>query len=197
MHTVHKIINKFFQNSDRKYLEIGVYDGKNFNSTLIKNKISVDMSNKLYNPTHLMSSDDFFEIEKKELYDIIFIDGDHSAIQVIKDFNNSLKILNDNGVIFLHDLFPPSIEFTKREYCDDSYKILNYFIENDFDVLVDKSDFGSTCVFIKKKIRDDINLNLSYNEFVIKYSEHELIMNSYEEFEVKFKEKYENINIGS
>ncbi len=55
-----------------------------------------------------MTSDKFFTINK-EKFDCIFIDGLHHYSQVIKDINNSIEILNDNGVIFIHDCLPNNL----------------------------------------------------------------------------------------
>ena len=53
-------------------------------------------------------SDAFFEELRKnqspQRYDVIFVDGDHSYVQSIKDIENSIEFLSENGVIFLHDL---------------------------------------------------------------------------------------------
>ena len=49
--------------------------------------------------------------ENKKTFDIIFIDGMHHYDFVYRDFINSLKILNDNGIIFLDDVLP----LNKRE----------------------------------------------------------------------------------
>lgn len=39
----------------------------------------------------------------KNKFDLIFIDGDHGTKSVICDINNSLKIINKNGIILIHD----------------------------------------------------------------------------------------------
>jgi hypothetical protein len=54
---------------------------------------------------HVMTSDEFFK-QNKKTYDIIFIDGLHEDAQVMKDVENSLKFLNENGTILLHDCTP-------------------------------------------------------------------------------------------
>jgi predicted O-methyltransferase YrrM len=51
------------------------------------------------------TSDSFFQ-SNKDYFDLFFIDGDHTALQVFKDIENSLKWLNDNGCIVLHDICP-------------------------------------------------------------------------------------------
>jgi hypothetical protein len=45
-------------------------------------------------------------------FDLIFIDGLHTAEQVKKDFENALKILSPNGFIVLHDCNPEKEEHT-------------------------------------------------------------------------------------
>jgi len=106
------IINKFIQKYKYEtYLEIGVDGGWLFNSIGIKNKESVDPALGQYshaNPTHKMTSDEYFENCCKVKYDIIFIDGLHESHQVDKDIKNSLKCLNDGGRVLLHDCSPPN-----------------------------------------------------------------------------------------
>ena len=44
----------------------------------------------------------------KKNFDVIFIDGFHHYEQCRKDIINSLKVLNENGFILLHDMIPRS-----------------------------------------------------------------------------------------
>ena len=53
----------------------------------------------------IMTSDDFFT-KNKDNFDLVLIDGLHTYAQVKKDILNSLKILNDGGLILLHDCLP-------------------------------------------------------------------------------------------
>jgi predicted O-methyltransferase YrrM len=55
---------------------------------------------------HNMTTDNFFEQEKNRgvVYDIVFIDADHSYEGVRKDFANAQKHLNDGGLIVFHDI---------------------------------------------------------------------------------------------
>lgn len=39
-------------------------------------------------------------------YDLIFLDGDHSALAVYREISAALKLLNDGGLILLHDFYP-------------------------------------------------------------------------------------------
>jgi len=86
-----------------RYLEIGIGNASaNFNKISAAVKDAVDPVNPC---NHLMSSDAFFSSNTSQ-YDIIFIDGDHKAAQVIKDISNSLKCLSTDGIILLHDCNP-------------------------------------------------------------------------------------------
>ena len=98
---VRKVLDK---KKDCKYLEIGCDDNFVFNSIILpdENKIGVDPRQ---GGNHRMTSDEFFSQNKKN-FDIIFIDGLHHYEQCQKDVINSLKFLNLNGYIFIHDLLP-------------------------------------------------------------------------------------------
>ena len=98
---VRKILDK---KKDCKYLEIGCDDNFVFNSIILpdENKIGVDPRQ---GGNHRMTSDEFFS-QNKMNFDVIFIDGLHHYEQCQKDVINSLKFLNLNGYIFIHDLLP-------------------------------------------------------------------------------------------
>ena len=100
------IINKIIKKKKfESYLEIGCQSDVNFSKIIIKNKIGVDPQT---GGTHRMTSDDFFK-QNKSTFDLIFIDGLHVYEQVLKDIENSLKVLNENGVILIHDCLPAKI----------------------------------------------------------------------------------------
>ena len=98
---VRKILDK---KKDCKYLEIGCDDNFVFNSIILpdENKIGVDPRQ---GGNHRMTSDEFFS-QNEMNFDVIFIDGLHHYEQCQKDVINSLKFLNLNGYIFIHDLLP-------------------------------------------------------------------------------------------
>lgn len=93
------------------YLEIGIGNSKeNFDNIICVKKTGVDPNadpNADPNTSLIVccKSDEFFSINK-DLYDIIFIDGDHRCEQVDKDINNSLNVLNPDGIIICHDCLP-------------------------------------------------------------------------------------------
>jgi hypothetical protein len=96
----------------KSYLEIGINRKINFKRIIIDHKDGVDPN---VDCDFIMTSDKFFEINKNT-YDIVFIDGLHQDAQVTRDINNSLKILNENGIILLHDCNPKRAHHQRDEY---------------------------------------------------------------------------------
>ena len=90
----------------KKYLEIGMGPGVNYNSLVCDYKLCVD-PNPTVPVTHKMTSDEFFE-QNKEMFGVIFIDGLHWSDQVYKDILNSLNVLSSGGYVVCHDINPHS-----------------------------------------------------------------------------------------
>lgn len=98
---IQKLIDK---NGYKRYLEIGVRDGRNLNKIQVEHKDGVDPAGKCNFP---IKSDDFFkQLDKDVKYDLVFIDGLHLRDQVLKDVENALKHLSRGGIIVLHDCNP-------------------------------------------------------------------------------------------
>ena len=87
------------------YLEIGCDTDYTFKKIVIKRKVGVDP---IRGGNIRSTSDDFFKTNK-ESFDCIFIDGSHLYDQVRKDIINAIKVLNNKGIIFLHDTLPKKI----------------------------------------------------------------------------------------
>jgi hypothetical protein len=100
----HLVINEN-TTPEQKYLEIGIEYGYNFDNVHFKTKIGVDPDPKCENEIIKLTSDDFFE-KNCDFFDTVFIDGMHQSEYVLRDFNNSISKLNDNGVIFIDDILP-------------------------------------------------------------------------------------------
>jgi len=121
------IINKLIKlNGFTNYLEIGVCDPKFcFDKVKCELKHGVDPGVEFEeNPvTYQMESDTFFaylkEHDPSRKYDVIFIDGLHKSYQVKKDIINSLKVLNPNGYVLLHDCNPPTSFMAREDYLVD------------------------------------------------------------------------------
>lgn len=116
----------------KSYLEIGVQNpANNFDKIKCERKIGVDPDMSLPDVREgprivRLESDEFFrsfnkvndsggEIESNlyNHFDIVFLDGLHTAEQVKRDFENSLRCLSDNGFIVIHDVLPKFEETTK------------------------------------------------------------------------------------
>lgn len=110
--TRHSVINQIIEKYNLvnpNYLEIGVMAGGTFKNVNSTNKDGVDPD--LYGNccelvNYKMLSDDFFANHISKKYDIIFVDGLHTAHQVSVDIYNSIKNLSDGGWIILDDVFP-------------------------------------------------------------------------------------------
>jgi len=119
----------------RTYLELGIYDG----STLarvgetVPRVIGVDIKdlriNKNIGEFHLSTTQDFLQ-SFNDMVDVIFIDADHSFESVREDFESALKLLNEFGIIILHDTDPISEKYLDKGYCGDSYKMLDWLEDN-------------------------------------------------------------------
>jgi hypothetical protein len=105
------------------YLEIGVSGGAAFRRITAAEKIAVDpaftlsarsrrLADAKARATHYFetTSDDFFASETAFLeqrgIDVALIDGLHTYQQVVRDVENTLRYLRDDGVIVLHDCNP-------------------------------------------------------------------------------------------
>lgn len=103
------IINYLIRvNNYKSFLEIGTQEHINISNINIDKKVSVDPDPEV-NANFVMSSDDFFK-QNKETFDIIFVDGLHHADFAYRDIINSLRILNPEGCVVVHDVIPFSYE---------------------------------------------------------------------------------------
>ena len=116
------------------YLELGLYKGETWKkvSPFCKNMVGVDIvDHNLEGEIYIETTDYFFSHFQKKI-DMAFIDADHSFESAKKDFINCYNLLNDGGVIMMHDTDPESDHLFSSGYCGDSYKIVS-FLENNFE----------------------------------------------------------------
>ena len=155
------LIDKY---SFKKYLEIGCDDDASFSKIKIEKKIGVDPFS---GGTIRDTSDNFFK-NNKDFFDIIFIDGLHIYDQVIKDINNSLKFLNKDGFILIHDCLPrtkahQAIPRYRGSWNGDVWKaIVEMRTKKDVETYTCKIDYGIGV--IQNKDNTDI-LNLETQDF--------------------------------
>ena len=173
------IIDKYnFQN----YLEIGCDKNQSFSKIIVSNKVGVDP---IKGGTIRSTSDDFFLKNLNNNFDIIFIDGLHYYEQVIKDIKSSLKILNNNGFILVHDCLPRSLAHQavpryRGSWNGDVWKSI-VVLRNDInlDIITCEIDFG-VAIIRKRKNQNPLNLSQKYLKslkFQDYYHNHKKFMN--------------------
>ena len=172
------IVQDIIQKKNYKsYLEIGCFDDELFNHIKCEQKVGVDP---VSGGTIRKTSDQFFETNTNK-FDCIFIDGLHEYHQVKKDIINSLKYLNDDGIILLHDCLPNNFyaQATPRcqyEWNGDVWKAIVEFRNNkDVDVYTCNADYGIGVIF--KRPNNNL-LNQTIHDFK----------------NLKFQEYYNNYN---
>jgi hypothetical protein len=124
------------------YLEIGIARGECFNrvAPMVNGQaVAVDINPKCKNYIrqkrgvnfYNMSSDEFFSgsYSKGMYFGLIFIDGNHDYNQLLKDYGKSMMYLAPNGIICIHDTYPPNKEYLL--HCKDSYKITDMLKHGD------------------------------------------------------------------
>lgn len=160
------------KNGLKSYLEIGLGSGENFKTINCEYKQGVDIKYGL--GTFTGTSDAYFMslvnlekikenggltagIDSIKTFDLIFIDGLHHADQVKRDFENSLKCLNEGGFIVIHDTLPEKEETTivprnTKVWHGDVYKFamtLNTYENIVFTTI--NMDCGCTVVWKEEK----------------------------------------------
>jgi len=152
-----EIIKKIINNRKYKtYLEIGCDNDDIFSNINLQEKLGVDP---VSGGNIRKTSDDFF-LSNDNKFDIIFIDGLHEYEQVKKDIKNSLKFLNNGGVIILHDCLPTSyfqqaIPRSQFKWTGDIWKaIVEMRTKEHLDTYTCYADMGLGIIFNRP------NLNL-------------------------------------
>ena len=91
------------------FLEIGVYEWNTIKYVKVPRRIGVDPHPQRSAPegidAYVMTSDTYFE-STHNLVDLVFIDGWHGYDQAYRDVKNAVNVLNDGGLILLHDCNP-------------------------------------------------------------------------------------------
>ncbi len=206
MNRVELIQGVFKRTSFKNYLEIGALSGNTFLRIKAKYKTAVDPSFKIpfekkvkwlikepknFNNKYFKEeSDSFFTNRKTYLkkvgsLGVVLVDGLHTFRASLNDVLNSLKYLDKNGIIIMHDCYPsneaaalptklfPTEQEQKSakgwtgEWCGDVWKTIPYLLENLqglLDVHVLNCDHGLGIIRIKNKI-DEKDLVISESQF--------------------------------
>ncbi len=143
---INAIIKK---NKYKSYLEVGTEHGNTFRAIDIPYKICVDPYKQCEDLTHEMTSDDFFK-QNEEKFDIIFVDGMHTEEQATIDIDNSFKVLNENGIIVVHDCLPHCEEFTQLRWNGTVFRSIIDLRYNNPDIEIYVVDTDNGCGVLKR-----------------------------------------------
>ena len=128
-----------------------------------------------------MTSDEFFKSNDR-FFDVIFIDGLHSYEQCAKDCMNSMKFLNNNGIIIFHDLLPRSTEEEKDNKSGDVWKNAYEISKiNDSKFIIVNIDHGVGILKIDKSSRYQKSPGIekkTFNDFINEFKAKLPIVNS-------------------
>jgi hypothetical protein len=154
-----ELINAVIKHKNYKsYLELGIGQHLWTISQIRCDSISsVDVTkvNDVF-PSFVGTTDDFFKNNTKT-FDVIYIDADHEENAVLRDFNNSVKCLNEGGVILMHDVGPYNEEGTSLYAHGTAYKAFikirnsNNYTGFSYEFTEDKDILG----FVKKRKNDN------------------------------------------
>ena len=176
----------------KSYLEIGCFDNELFDHINCEKKVGVDP----YSGGTLRETSDYFFSKNKETFDCIFIDGLHIYQQVKKDIFNSIKSLNQNGVIFIHDclpnnIFDQAVPRPKFTWNGEVWKAIVEFRTLDHvDTYTCYADMGIGIV-LKRKNKKKLNLDikdfskLKFSDYLKNFKEYMNIV-EYQELENLF-----------
>jgi hypothetical protein len=192
------------QKKSKNYLEIGVFNGHVFFKVKSKFKIAVDPEFQfdflrkfgktllnpynLFNKYFLKTSDLFFSEVAPNLLlnkkiDIALVDGMHEYHYALRDVENTLNYLDNDGIIIMHDCNPlteeASITFSEWEakgmtgtWNGDLWKTIVHLrsVRKDINVFVLNCDHGLG-IIAKRKPENTLNFSadeinaLTYQEF--------------------------------
>ena len=169
---INRIID-FHNLKNPTYLEIGVWTGETFKNIKSNIKDGVDPGQycDCNYVNYKMTSDEFFKNHINKKYDIIFIDGLHTAFQVSKDIFNSIKNLNNGGWIILDDVFPHSENEQERLNLKKSgpqtgdvwkalYNVLDTIIEiSDVIYFINNTERGNFIFKLKQNNTQNITID--------------------------------------
>lgn len=200
-----EIIQTLMQKKNLKnYLEIGVFNGHIFFRIRSNFKLAVDPEFRftnmrkwgktllnpynLYNQYFSKTSDAFFSedaprVIKNKKIDIALIDGMHEYDYALRDVENTLQYLSDDGVIIMHDCNPLTKqaassfkEWEERKFADtwngDVWKVILHMqsLRNDVNAFTLDCDQGLG-IITKGKPERQLNFteeqirSLSYEDF--------------------------------
>ena len=136
-----EVLNKLIKDNEyESYLEFGEND-ETFQQIELKKREFTEHSD-LYH--------------SKNKFDMIFIDGVHTAEVSMKDFRIAIELLNKGGMIVFHDTNPPDSSFATKHYskggwCGEVWKtIIQIRQHKKYDVVTYDVDMGYSVVTVEE-----------------------------------------------
>lgn len=122
-----EVVDFFIQlNNYKTYLEIGIKAKQTFDRITLEKKVGLEPRKKIDDPDNRilsLTSDHYFkDVDKNQMFDLIFIDANHAKDHVYRDIINSLEHLSPNGTILCHDINVPIAEYLKTHICGDAWE---------------------------------------------------------------------------
>lgn len=184
------IINRLIQQKNyQSYLEIGIQYKANWDLIKCQDKVGVEPSaDEMHDDRIIKVTSDRYFANYNKTFDVIFIDGDHSASTVSRDLLNSFRVLNNGGTVVLHDTYPPIEEDTHPYRCGTVYEAVWQFRQNPgFDILTYQFDFG-VCLMKRGQTDKTIHPKTTYSDYVKNAKEIINLKSTNEEFFSALKE---------
>lgn len=133
---IYEIAKGVVANGGERYLELGIAKARCFNKVapLFRKSVAVDINPKADEYItgeknyffYKCTTDEFYNVCFKDLqFDLIFIDANHRYECVARDLMNSVEHLSEDGIIIVHDTFPPDKE--SMNHCYDSWRLQEAF----------------------------------------------------------------------
>lgn len=158
----------------RSYLEIGVQEGHSLERVLcaapVTDLVLCDTWGSNYGGTgkgshvHIEAmlalhayagSVKYLDGDSKELvptinrkFDMILVDGDHSATGCLVDMRNAWKLLNDGGIMIVDDLDHPQHAYLSR--------VFDRFVEDNCDACIIERTFAYPGVGVLRKVESNV-----------------------------------------
>jgi len=151
----------------KKYLEIGIQQGFNFDTIKVPYKVGVEpFPRRVQDNVLTLKSDDFFKSDNPEYkgFDLIFIDGLHTEDQTWRDLLNSLDRLNHGGIIVMHDALPHNLKYTTMSWCGTSYKAIMKAAQTP-GLIVKTWEQDHGCAVIVKESKNDLYVSTITTDF--------------------------------
>jgi hypothetical protein len=153
-----------------RYLEIGVHTGVLFTHVRARHKVGLDPAPAiprwkwwLHPNTALRgslveeTSDAYFAgLDPEAEFEVVFVDGEHTFEQCLRDVENALEHLAEDGVVLVHDVNPPTAASAMRDpreaarlpgggcWCGDVWRAIVWLraLREDLEVHTLDTDFG-------------------------------------------------------